>query len=148
MMLRSSIFVVEDEGAFYDIYKAVFSLIEVELVGWAYSGEEAVVMFKELKACPDLVVMDYRLPGMNGIETTTALAQINPEVRTLFVSADGSIEEQAIRGGAVGFLQKPFELSAFIAAIGSAIPGLQVHLDPEKARIRRLKPVQKEARSC
>ncbi|MGB2582342.1 MAG: response regulator, partial [Thermoplasmata archaeon] len=118
MMSRFSILVVEDEAAFYEIYKVVFSLIGVELVGWAYSGEEALAKFRELDTCPDLVVMDYRLPGMNGIETMTALTQINPEVRTLFVSADGSIEGDAISGGAIGFLQKPFELKAFVAAIG------------------------------
>ena len=147
MMSRFSILVVEDEAAFYEIYKVVFSLIGVELVGWAYSGEEAIAKFRELKSCPDLVVMDYRLPGMNGIETMTALTQINPEVRTLFVSADGSVEREAISGGAMGFLQKPFELKDFVAAIGIAIPGLSAKLDPVKVKLRRLKAVRGGAQS-
>jgi DNA-binding NtrC family response regulator len=147
MMSRFSILVVEDEAAFYEIYNVVFSLIGVELVGWAYSGEEAIAKFRELDICPDLVVMDYRLPGMNGIETMTAIAQIKPEVRTLFVSADGSIEGEAIIGGAIGFLQKPFELKDFVAAIGMAIPGLSAQLNPVKVRLRRLRSSQGGAQS-
>ncbi len=146
-MLRVSIFVVEDEGAFYEIYNTVFSLIGAELSDWAYSGEEAVAKFERLTACPDLVIMDHRLPGMNGIETMTAMAQLKPGVRTLFVSADGSIEGDAINGGAVGFLRKPFELSAFISAIGGAIPGFGAHIDSEKARVRKLRSVRVDFQS-
>ncbi len=146
--MHVSIFVVEDEGAFYDIYNAVFSIIGAELSDWAYSGEEAVAKIEKLNACPDLVIMDHRLPGMNGIETMTAMAQIKPGIRTLFVSADGSVEGDAINGGAVGFLRKPFELSAFIRAIGEAIPGFGAHIDSEKTRVRRLRSAQVDSQSC
>lgn len=134
-----SIFVVEDERAFYEIYRAVFSMIGAEMAGWAYSGEEAVEMFTSSSESPDLVVMDHRLPGMNGVETMAAVAKLKPGIRILFVSADGSVEREAASGGAAGFLKKPFELNEFIVAIRNAIPGFEGRIDPTRAKVRKLR---------
>ncbi len=137
--MKAGIFVVEDEAAFFEIYNAVFSLLGLELVGWAYSGEEGIDKFKQLDACPALVIMDHRLPGKNGIETMLEMSRIWPDVKTLFVSADGSVRGDALCHGALDFIQKPFELRDFMVAIKKSIPGFSTKIDGEKANVRKLK---------
>lgn len=70
-----------------------------------------------MDARPDLVIMDYRLQGMNGVETMVEMLKIEPPTKVLFVSADEKAREMAMENGAVDFIQKLFSLQEFIAAV-------------------------------
>ena len=111
------IFVVEDEKAFVDVYQKIFDIINFEIADWAYSGEEAVEKYRARTKDPDLIIMDHRLPGMNGVETMLQIIQIDPSAKILFVSADEKARKLSLANGAVGFLLKPFSLAGFIAAV-------------------------------
>ena len=81
---------------------------EIELVGTAANGLEALEMFKKMD--PDVVTMDLTMPQMDGIECIENLVKIKPAVRILVISAlaDKATAVEAMEKGANGFLNKPF----------------------------------------
>jgi two-component system chemotaxis response regulator CheY len=81
---------------------------ELELVGTAANGLEALEMFK--KTDPDVVTMDLTMPQMDGIECISKLVVLKPAVRILVISAlaDKATAVEAMEKGANGFLNKPF----------------------------------------
>lgn len=81
---------------------------ELELVGTASNGLEALEMFK--KTDPDVVTMDLTMPQMDGIECISKLVVLKPAVRILVISAlaDKATAVEAMEKGANGFLNKPF----------------------------------------
>ncbi len=81
---------------------------ELELVGTAGNGVEALEMFK--KTDPDVVTMDLTMPQMDGIECISKLVALKPAIRILVISAlaDKATAVEAMEKGANGFLNKPF----------------------------------------
>jgi len=81
---------------------------ELELVGTAGNGVEALELFK--KTDPDVVTMDLTMPQMDGIECISKLVALKPAVRILVISAlaDKATAVEAMEKGANGFLNKPF----------------------------------------
>jgi CheY-like chemotaxis protein len=118
-----SIFVIEDERAFVEVYDEVLEFGGFQLSDWAFSGEEAVEKYRKRIKDPDLIIMDHRLPGMNGVETMLQILQMNPSAKVLFISADEKAKRPALDKGAVGFLLKPFSLADFIKAVEGGISG-------------------------
>ena len=84
------------------------SFEELELVGTAANGLEALEMFKKMD--PDVVTMDLTMPQMDGIECIENIVRIKPAVRILVISAlaDKATAVEAMEKGANGFLNKPF----------------------------------------
>ena len=121
--MAPSVFVVEDEKAFEDVYKKIFDIINFEIADWAFSGEEAVEKYRNRTKDPDLIIMDHRLPGINGVETMLQILQIDSSAKVLFVSADEKAKKLSLDNGAVGFLLKPFSLAGFIRAVQESVPG-------------------------
>lgn len=90
---------------------------DLEVVAQAANGHEAVRLIRELH--PDVVVMDIRMPGMDGIEATRqATAQPNPpKILVLTTFDDDEYVYGALRAGASGFLLKSMALDAILEAI-------------------------------
>lgn len=79
---------------------------DVEVVGEAATGEEAVTLAASLQ--PEVIVMDLRMPGINGIEATRRIVQANPQIRILVVTLfeDDDSVFAALRAGARGYILK------------------------------------------
>ncbi|MGW8764163.1 response regulator [Streptomyces sp. NPDC055815] len=91
---------------------------DIEAVGEAGTGTEAVALARELG--PDVVVMDVRMPGMDGIEATrivTGAGPGAPRVLVLTTFDDDEYVYGALRSGASGFLVKDMALDDILAAI-------------------------------
>jgi two-component system, NarL family, response regulator LiaR len=105
---------------------------ELEVVGEAADGEEAVQLARSLR--PDVVLMDLLMPRMDGIEATEAIRTELPEVEIVALTSvleDGAVTG-AIRAGAIGYLLKNTKAEELIRAIKGAAAG-QVQLAPEAA---------------
>ena len=86
----------------------------------AASGEEGLEMFK--KSAPDIVITDFKMPGMSGGEVLTAVREINPLVPVVVMTAYGSIEGavELMHKGAFDYIQKPIELMELLHIIEQA----------------------------
>jgi FixJ family two-component response regulator len=73
----------------------------------------------------DCLVLDVRMPGMNGIELCGRLRDMNLRVPVIFVTGhpNDRVRERALKQGAVAFFSKPFDDDAFLTIIQSAIDG-------------------------
>jgi DNA-binding NarL/FixJ family response regulator len=105
---------------------------EIEIVGEASNGEQALQMARQLT--PDVVLMDLVMPGMDGIETTAALRKELPDTEVIALTS--VLEDEkivgAIRAGAIGYMLKNTEGDELRNAILAASQG-QVRLAPEAA---------------
>ncbi len=87
---------------------------DIEVVGEAGTGTEAVQLTRELR--PDVVVMDIRMPGMNGIEATRMITTESRVVILTTFDEDNNVYA-ALRAGASGFLVKDMALDDIITAV-------------------------------
>lgn len=78
-------------------------------------------MFKSFPDKPEVVLMDYRMPFKNGIDTSKEILQIDNTVRIIFISADNSIKEEVKSLGVFSFKDKPFSMANLIKNIQKAI---------------------------
>lgn len=79
----------------------------------------------------DLVLADWNLPGMDGIELTTRIKQLSPATRVLLVTGfyDDAITRHALAAGVDGLLHKPFELAALCDCVRTVLAGHRVLSD-------------------
>lgn len=92
-------------------------LNNVLIVGLARDGVEAIKLAQD--KCPDIVTMDLTMPNVDGSECISQMTVLLPNVRILVVSAlsDKVTAIRAIKRGAHGFLQKPFDDGALVQAL-------------------------------
>ncbi|MFF5538305.1 response regulator [Streptomyces cinerochromogenes] len=105
---------------------------DIEVVGEAADGTEGVARAEELR--PDIVLMDVKMPGMDGIDALRRLRELDNPARVLIVT---SFTEQrtvvpALRAGAAGYVYKDVDPDALAAAIRSVYAG-HILLQPEVA---------------
>src|SRR5262249_33878454 len=94
-------------------------------VGEAHSGDEAVALTTTQESPPDVVVMDLKMPGLNGIEATRRILSVTPQVHVLVVTMfedDASIFA-AMRSGARGCILKDAAQEDVLRAIRSVARG-------------------------
>jgi len=105
---------------------------EIEVVGMAYDGAEALDKISEVR--PDVVLMDLKMPGMNGIQATQRIRREYPDVKVLVLTTYGADEwvVDAIRSGAAGYLLKGTPRAALVAAVKGTARG-STHVDPAVA---------------
>jgi DNA-binding NarL/FixJ family response regulator len=89
----------------------------------AGSGEEVLARYRTL--APTAVVLDVRLPGLDGLEVTRRLLAGAPDARVLLLSGEAREEDRlgGLRAGAVGFLPKDVDAEGLCAAVGLVLAG-------------------------
>jgi len=122
VILISKILVVDDDRAILRLYKLILEEIGFETVECADNGKEAIKTFKKNDEKPDLVIMDYRMPIMNGIDAMLQIFEIEKSVKFIFASADDSVKESALSKGATAFLKKPFDIDKLHKLIVNTLP--------------------------
>lgn len=105
----------------------------IQVLGMAHEGEQALKMTAALQ--PDLVLMDLKMPGMNGVQATRAIKQQFPEIAVLILTTYDEDEwvVDAIRAGAAGYLLKDSRREDLIAAIEGTMAG-KTFVDPTVAQ--------------
>ncbi|CAM5675812.1 DNA-binding response regulator [Streptomyces spiroverticillatus] len=90
---------------------------DLVVVGEAPDGEQAVALVDDLR--PDVVVMDIRMPGVDGIEATHRITAAHPAVRVLMLTTfdDDAYVHGSLRAGASGFVVKDMALEEILTAI-------------------------------
>ena len=112
------IVLVEDNEVFRDALELLLGMrTDLEVVASVGDGAAAVNAAKEYR--PDVVLMDYRMPGLDGIQATALVLEQVPGVAVvaLTASADETEREALVEAGAVACLMKDQELEEIVAAI-------------------------------
>ena len=104
-------------------------LPDVEVVGTAADGEEVLALAAELR--PDVILMDLRMPRMDGVEATRRLRERDPAVKVVVLTtyADDRSVLDALRAGALGYLTKDAGAAEIQQAL-HRVAGGQAALDP------------------
>jgi DNA-binding NarL/FixJ family response regulator len=116
------VLLVEDNQVFREALELLLGLREdIEVVASVGGGNEAVPA--AAKHRPDVVVMDYRLPGLDGVQATKAVRDASPGVAVVVLTASANLREvdALYEAGAVACLSKDQELDEIVAAIRRAV---------------------------
>lgn len=107
---------------------------DLELAGEATSGEEAIRLCGE--CCPDVVLMDLIMPGMDGVETIHALREICPGIKVIALTSfkEKNLVEGALNAGAISYLLKNVSIDTLTEAIRSAFSG-KTTIAPEVTQV-------------
>ena len=115
------VLIVDDDARFRRFAKRILSNEpDMEVVGEAGDGQEAILKARELK--PDVVLMDLRMPGMNGIDATRQMKKEMPVVRVIILTLYDFEEyrEAATTAGTVNYILKKSMNGDLIPAIRNA----------------------------
>ncbi len=138
--------IVDDHPVTRDGLRAALGTADdVQIVGEASSGEEAVQAVNDLE--PDVVFMDVRMPGMNGIEATRAIRQGKPDTRVILFTVDESRASiaEAIQAGVSGYLLKDVGVDELVNAARLALEGKAViHPTLTQAFIEEVRLVERK----
>ena len=130
-MKKTSILLVDDHAVVRMGLTAIINLqADLKVCGEAENGEAAVRLATELK--PDVVVMDFSLPGMDGAEATAAVLKVSPTSKVLILTSFGTSADlaRAMAAGAVGAVTKNLSNDELSSAIRDTARGIQ-HFSPE-----------------
>jgi two-component system, NarL family, response regulator DesR len=115
------VLLVEDNDTFRETLTLLFGLRdEIEVVAAAPNGDVAPTLVAEHK--PDVVLMDYRMPGLNGAEATRAVLAAYPDTRVVCLTASVSVQEveEVLAAGAVSVVTKDEDFDRLVTVVCEA----------------------------
>ena len=115
--MRKKILIVDDTTFMREMLKSALDPEKYQIVGEALNGEQGVEKFKETS--PDLVLLDINMPKMNGIDTLSAIMEINPKANVIMCSDQkyDNMIMMALKKGAKDFVIKPFTIPDVLKAV-------------------------------
>ena len=122
---RPLILVAEDDDSNFKLIKAIIGK-KCDIV-WAKNGEEAVRLFNEKKESIEAILMDIKMPLMNGLDATVLIRKETPDLPIIMQTAYAfsSDRERAMQCGASDVLVKPITLNILRTTLSRYLPRLQ-----------------------
>ncbi|MFN7914422.1 MAG: sigma-54 dependent transcriptional regulator [Vicinamibacterales bacterium] len=133
-MPKSRILVIDDEAAIRDSLRMTLEYEGYEVV-LAATGQEGLTLAE--REAPDLVILDVKMPGMDGIEVLERLRTMNDALPVIVVSGHGTISTavEATKKGAFDFIEKPFASDRVLVSLRNALD--QRRLRDENRSLKR-----------
>ncbi len=102
-------------------YELLFNRRNIPLAFSALDGGEAIEKFNNSNPKPKVVIIDYRLPSMSGIELMGKILSVEPNTKVIFISGDDSIRDKVLGLGAKLFLKKPMNIKEITESVNSLL---------------------------
>jgi DNA-binding NarL/FixJ family response regulator len=121
---RIRVLIADDHPLFRDgMHGLLDSVPDTEVVGEAASGEESITLAENLQ--PDVILMDIKMPGINGLQAMREILHTSPHIRILIVSMleDDDSVFAAMRAGARGYVPKGANQAEMLRAIRAVANG-------------------------
>ncbi|MBI4653833.1 MAG: response regulator [Nitrospirae bacterium] len=117
--LKANVLIVDDEEQFLNVFSQRLKGRGLT-IDTAASGEEAIKHAKDRDF--DAIVLDMVMPGLGGIETLKRLRTENPDLQIIILTGYATVEKgvEAIKEGAVDFMEKPVDINKLMERIGAA----------------------------
>src|SRR5256886_10171190 len=133
-MAKSRILVIDDEAAIRDSLRMTLEYEGYEFVG-AATGQEGLSLAE--RETPDLVLLDVKMPGMDGLEVLDRLRSMNEALPVVVISGHGTIGTavEATKKGAFDFIEKPFASERILVSLRNALD--QRRLRDENKSLKR-----------
>jgi len=115
---KKKVLVAEDEELNYLFIYELLSILNVEIIH-ARNGKEAVELY--LKTQPDLILMDIKMPILDGYEAVSAIRKLNNKVPIIVQTAYALVgeKEKAIESGCNDYISKPIDSDRLLEIVGS-----------------------------
>lgn len=116
-----SVIIVDDNDTTRAMLRAIMRSEGIEVIGEAKDGASGLALVR--RQTPNLVCLDVMMPDVGGIEILAQIKQERPDLRVLMItgSTDRETVQAALKGGANGYLVKPFNGAKVIAAVAQAL---------------------------
>ena len=105
---KMKVMIAEDTDSVRFALRLVMEYLGHEVVGIASDGQEALETYAHVH--PEVVLMDVRMPRMDGLTCTSLLAKQDPNAKVVILTGGRTSEHEAMEAGARGFVEKPFEI--------------------------------------
>jgi DNA-binding NtrC family response regulator len=114
--LATKVMLVDDEKDFIEILSQRLETRGLKVIA-VTSGEEALVMTDDQNF--DVAVVDFAMPGINGIETLKQIKEKRPDIEVIMLTGQGTIQSgiEAMKHGAIDYLEKPVDLNILMEKI-------------------------------
>ena len=136
-MMNTLVLLVDDEAPFVETMTKRLSKRDLKIIT-AYSGEEALEILSKNRNT-DVVILDVKMPGMNGIEALEKIRKQFPLTEVIMLTGHATVES-AIEGmklGAFDYLMKPCEIEQLMAKVQEAAKKKRAHEEKiREARVR------------
>ena len=118
-MSESTVLLVDDEEDFVDV---LAERLEARGLTVDTAGNGELALEKAGERAFDAIVLDMAMPGMNGIETLEGLLKINPDLQVILLTGRATLGQavEAMKLGALDFLEKPVDIEVLVAKIEEA----------------------------
>ena len=118
-MKNKSILIVDDDTGITETLEDILKTFNIHTLT-ANSGSQAIELFKEHNI--DLILMDIKMPGMNGVEVLKQIKAIRPEIPVIMMTAYTmhDLVAESLREGAFLVLNKPFKIKYLLKIIEKA----------------------------
>ncbi len=127
-MIKTRVLLIDDEVAFVEAMEKRLSHRDLNMAV-AYSGLDGI---KKLDEAPDIdvVLLDVKMPGMDGIETLRAIKKSHPLVEVIMLTGHATVESavEGMKLGALDYIMKPAEIDQILAKIEEATTRRRQHL--------------------
>ncbi len=135
----ANVLLVDDEVSFIETFSERLELRDFQ-ISKAFSGEEALQVLSENENI-EVVILDVKMPGMDGIETLTEIKRKKPLVEVMMLSGHADVESaiEGMKHGAFDYLMKPVDMDQIVTKVNEAAKKKRRH--EEKIIQARIKEI-------
>ncbi len=112
------ILIAEDDPLIRNLFKEILIRNGYDIVE-AVDGEDALIVYDKLHKKPDIIIVDFRMPKINGLELTQEILSRDPNSNIIMVTGDPAMNQEILNNSGVIYKEKPVNLDEFLKEIHS-----------------------------